>query len=178
MKTVIEARRIECKSIDFKVSQEIWDNMQGYDLVNYLTVNESYYLASKKKKEKGELFRKLQIPQILGFYKCRQGKLWLIHCYNYTYYSEYSDIFHKLYGMIRVQKILKYFNCRITMFISTTAVDGVISAGARKHILISQDDRIIFAQAKSESVSLRHCSIRNILSPLYIFGGLYEISDK
>ena len=64
------------------------------------------------------------------------------------------------------------------MFISTTAVDGVISAGARKHILISQDDRIIFAQAKSESVSLRHCSIRNILSPLYIFGGLYEISGK
>lgn len=169
MKTVIQARRVEAKRIDFKRIEYLWDNVDPVDL---LTPDLEYYLKNRKA-DMVDLYSIFKNPQNFGIYKCRRGKIWLIHRYDYLYTGLLEDTIATYYGYMRVHSVLKEFKCKETMFIESVYDNGRCIGGARKQILIPQGDRIIIGTAISAYItSLKDIRVTNILSKLYSTGGL------
>lgn len=169
MKYIIQARRIECPVINFKQLQDIYNQDIAY--IDYISPAFREVLGRnlKSKLSTNLLVKIRQHPPDIEIHKDWNGKIWAVIRFEYLYEGKLEQEYHRWYGTAHITPLLKYFNCKQTMFIHTIWEEDNYFNDACNYFLYPIEDKLLYGKSRHSKVSSLKDILRlNMLTPLFI----------
>ena len=169
MKYVIQARRIECPVLDFNKMEAIYK--QDISYIDFISPPFREVLGRNlKSKIVKELLVNLREAVLdIEIHKDWNGKIWAVTRFNYIYQGKLEDEYHRWYGSAQLVPLIRYLDCRETMFVHTVWGEDNVFYDDCKYFLYPIEDKLLYGKASYNKInSLRDVLKLNMLSPLFI----------